>query len=91
MGLVNSRPEIIYDKLASNEIIPTIVLNNEEMDEGGDGSTRVAWVGSIITQAHINWLYKTHQILAGVAYRLPDPEVAPLSNTSEAVVFITHL
>jgi hypothetical protein len=49
MGLVNSRPEIIDDKLASNEIIPTIVLNNEEMDEGGDGSTRVAWVGSIIT------------------------------------------
>jgi hypothetical protein len=51
---VNSRPKLDDDTLASDELIPSTVLEDEEMDEGGEGSTHVAWEGSNVTPAHIN-------------------------------------
>ena len=53
-------------------------------------STRAAWEGSDVTQAEIDWLIRTWRIPAGVACRLPGPELVPDVQSGEYVVFVAH-
>jgi hypothetical protein len=67
-----------------------LVLDDDEVEEIFEGSTRAMWEGSNVTQADINWLLKSHRIPAEVICRLPGDEVEPSPQVGEAVVFIAH-
>ncbi|KAM0883495.1 hypothetical protein ACQ4PT_031599 [Festuca glaucescens] len=51
---------------------------------------RAGWEGSCVTQAHIEWLYKSRCIPPEVECRLPGPELAPVLNPGKHVVFVAH-
>ena len=51
---------------------------------------RAGWEGSCVTQADIDWLYRSRRVPPEVECRLPGPELAPIPNPGEHVVFIAH-
>ena len=54
------------------------------------GTTRATWEGSDTTQAEIDWLIRTRRIPEGVIYRQPGPELEPVLQPGEYVVFVAH-
>jgi hypothetical protein len=52
--------------------------------------TRGAWMGSDVTQAEIDWLYRSRRIPEQVFSQIPGKEREPAPRPGETVVFATH-
>ncbi|KAM0901262.1 hypothetical protein ACQ4PT_020094 [Festuca glaucescens] len=52
--------------------------------------TRGAWKGSDVSQAEIDWLYRSRRIPEEVSCRIPGNEREPVPNPDEVVVFTAH-
>ncbi|KAK1686025.1 hypothetical protein QYE76_046873 [Lolium multiflorum] len=52
--------------------------------------TRRAWMGSDVTQAEIDWLYRSRRIPEEVFCRIPGKEQEPVPRPGEYVVFASH-
>ncbi|KAK1663736.1 hypothetical protein QYE76_051895 [Lolium multiflorum] len=55
-----------------------------------DSYTRGDWMGSDLTQAEIDWLYRSQRIPEGVFCRIPGNEREPVPRPGEYVVFAAH-
>ncbi|KAK1614286.1 hypothetical protein QYE76_019803 [Lolium multiflorum] len=55
-----------------------------------DAYTRGAWMGSDVTQAEIDWLYRSRRIPEEVFCRIPGQELKPAPQPGEYVVFAAH-
>ncbi|KAK1627151.1 hypothetical protein QYE76_001466 [Lolium multiflorum] len=55
-----------------------------------DSYTRGAWMGSNVTQAEIDWLYRSRRIPEEVWCRIPGKERQPEPQPGEVVVFAAH-
>jgi hypothetical protein len=55
-----------------------------------DSYTRGAWMGSDVTQAEIDWLYRSRRIPEEVWCRIPGEERQPEPEPGEHVVFAAH-
>jgi hypothetical protein len=53
--------------------------------------TRGSWRGSDVSQAEIDWLYRSRRIPEEVFCRIPSNEREPAPNPGEVVVFTAHL
>jgi hypothetical protein len=69
----------------------------EEADSSGQGVgvnltayTRGAWKGSDVSQAEIDWLYRSRRIPEEVFCRIPGKELEPAPEPGEIVVFAAH-
>jgi hypothetical protein len=61
--------------------------------EAGPSSTdylRGRWEGFDVSEAEIQWLYRSRRILEGVAFRIPGDEREPVVEPGEVVVFTTQ-
>ncbi|KAM0851442.1 hypothetical protein ACQ4PT_052421 [Festuca glaucescens] len=65
---------------------------NPDQDAGPNlaAYTRGAWKGSDVSQAEIDWLYRSRRIPEEVFYRIPGKEREPTPEPSEVVVFTAH-
>jgi hypothetical protein len=52
--------------------------------------TRGAWRGSDVSQAEIDWLYRSQKIPEEVSCRIPGGELEPAPQPGEVVVFTAH-
>ncbi|KAK1607903.1 hypothetical protein QYE76_031576 [Lolium multiflorum] len=55
-----------------------------------DSYTRGAWMGSEVTQAEIDWLYRPRRTPEEVFCRIPGPELKPAPRPGEYIVFSAH-
>ncbi|KAK1632697.1 hypothetical protein QYE76_007012 [Lolium multiflorum] len=69
----------------------------EEAGSSGQGTgvnlaayTRGAWKGSDVSQAEIDWLYRSRRIPEEVFYRIPGKELEPAPQPGDVVVFAAH-
>jgi hypothetical protein len=53
-------------------------------------NTRGSWRGSDVSQAEIDWLYRSRRIPEEVSCRIPGDEREPVPNPGEVVVFTAH-
>ncbi|KAM0895906.1 hypothetical protein ACQ4PT_023558 [Festuca glaucescens] len=65
---------------------------NPDQDAGPNlaAYTRGAWKGSDVSQAEIDWLYRSRRIPEEVFCRIPGKECEPTPEPSEVVVFTAH-
>ncbi|KAK1649567.1 hypothetical protein QYE76_067372 [Lolium multiflorum] len=80
---------------SSSNVPDTAADRGKEASSSGQGSgadpapiTRGAWKGSDVTQAEIDWLYRSRRIPAQVSCRFPRDEVEPVLEPGEFVVFL---
>ena len=53
---------------------------------------RGTWQGSVVTEAHIQWVRKSRRIPPGVECRVPPAgEISPSPRPGEWVIFLSHL
>ena len=66
--------------------------NGLEQETGPSSAaySRGRWRGSDVTEAEIDWLYRSRRILEGVTCRIPGDELEPVVNPGEVVVFTAH-
>jgi hypothetical protein len=55
-----------------------------------DSYTRGAWIGSDVSQAEIDWLYRSRRIPEEVFCRIPGKERQPVPEPGEYVFFAAH-
>jgi hypothetical protein len=68
-----------------------IVITEEvEARPGAADCTRGRWEGSDVTEAEIDWLYRSRRIPACVACQIPKEELLPKPEPGELVVFTAH-
>ncbi|KAM0901505.1 hypothetical protein ACQ4PT_019952 [Festuca glaucescens] len=62
----------------------------EEAGPSSAAYSRGRWRGSDVTEAEIEWLYRSRRIPEGVTCRIPKGELEPVVRPGERVVFTAH-